>query len=83
MDKEYIGRIPIVIPSLEKQNQVIEVTNRLLEIRDKYSKQFFKEYEVLNNLLYDIYELSEKERKTINNLLREVMSVRQNGGQNE
>ncbi|HIH31298.1 TPA: N-6 DNA methylase [Candidatus Woesearchaeota archaeon] len=82
-DREYIGKIPIVVPELDKQKAVIKIVNNLLSLEDKYSAQFFLEYEELNTLLYDIYKLSESERNIINNLLKEVMSGRQNGRKNE
>jgi spore coat polysaccharide biosynthesis predicted glycosyltransferase SpsG len=48
-------------------------------IKDKYSKEFFEIYNQLNDLLFDIYDFEEDDRRLINEILKEGMSKKQNG----
>lgn len=78
-DKMYIGNLPIAIPTKEQAKDVITIVNKLLAIKDKYSKQFFESYNKLNDLLYDIYGFNKSEQELINNILKQGMSKKQNG----
>lgn len=78
-DKTYIGKLPIAIPSKKQEQMVINFVDKLLLIKDKYSKEFFEIYNQLNNLLFDIYSFEEDDRRLINEILRKGMSKKQNG----
>lgn len=78
-DKTYIGKLPIAMPTKSQEKNVIALVNKLLAIKDKYSKAFFNSYNKLNELLYDIYGFSKDERELINNILKQGMSKKQNG----
>jgi tRNA1(Val) A37 N6-methylase TrmN6 len=83
MDKKYVGQLPIVIPEKNEEKEVVKMVRTLLNIDDKYSRESFEKYNLLNEKLYKIYGLKNDEIRTIERLLREVMSVKQNGRKNE
>ena len=78
-DKAYIGKLPIATPSRKQEQKVINFVDKLLLIKDKYSKEFFEIYNQLNDLLFDIYGFEEDDKKLINKILKEGMSKKQNG----
>lgn len=78
-DREYIGKLPIVIPNEKEEGEVINIVDNLLGIEDKYSLRFIDEYAKLNKKLYEIYLLNTEEVKTIERCLKEVLSVKQYG----
>lgn len=78
-DKTYIGKLPIVIPNKKQEQMVVNFVDKLLLIKDKYSKEFFEIYNQLNDLLFEIYGFDNDDKKLINNILKEGMSKRQNG----
>ena len=78
-DKTYIGKLPIAIPSKKQEQMVTNLVDKLLLIKDKYSKEFFEIYNQLNDLLFDIYGFEEDDRRLINEILKEGMSKKQNG----
>jgi len=82
-DKQYIGKIPIMLPNKKQENKVISIVDRIMKIKDNYSKEFFELYDKLNNHIFEIYHLDKKEIDIINKLLLEVMSKKQNGISNE
>ena len=82
-DREYIGRIPIILPTAEQEKLVIEIVERILKMKDYYSKEFFDEYKELNNVLFDIYGFNQSQKESINEMLNVNMSRKQNGKQNE
>lgn len=82
-DKAYLGNLPIAQPSEKQEQIVINLVDKLLQIKDKYSKEFFIYYNELNEVLYDIYKFNLDERKLINSILKEGMSKKQNGRTNE
>jgi len=73
-DKTYIGKLPIIYPNKEINKRIEQIVKLLLSIEDKYSKKFKKEYSNLNELIYNLYNLNEKEIKTIEKSLKGVMS---------
>jgi len=82
-DREYIGKIPIVVPNKAQEDKVSTIVDSLIEMSDKYSREFFLLYSKLNKALYEIYNLSSTETDTIERLLREVMSKKHYGTTNE
>ena len=82
-DRQYIGKLPVVIPNKKQEKEVIDLVNSLIKIEDKYSKQFFSLYKDLNHTLYKIYKFSKSEIDIIEKLLREVMSKKHYGTTNE
>lgn len=78
-DKKYIGQLPVVIPDIKRQQEVINIVNKLVNIKDKYSPEFFRQYNILNYKLYNIYALSKSESQIIDTSLKEVMSKKQHG----
>lgn len=83
LDKEYLGRLPIVIPSEGDLKEVSDSVDVLMRIEDRYSKEFFTEYDKLNNKLFDIYGFDNTERKLVEGCLKDIMSVRHYGRSNE
>jgi len=73
-DKTYIGRMPIVYPNKEINKKINKIVNSLSSIEDKYSEDFKKEYNRLNKIIYNLYNLNEQEIKIIEESLKEVMS---------
>ena len=79
LDKPYIGKIPIKVVSNEKQKEVIKLVNAISELNEqliKYSdkdidkkqeltEQLNKTNEKINNLIYEFYEITEEEKKII------------------
>jgi len=82
-DREYIGKIPIVLPTPKQEKQVADIVEKILKIEDNYSKEFFEEYEKLNNIMFDIYGINQFQKELINEILTVVMSKKQNGKTNE
>ncbi|MFH1825132.1 MAG: N-6 DNA methylase [Candidatus Firestonebacteria bacterium] len=73
-DKAYIGKIPIIIPDQRTLNEIDELVDKLLSIKDKYSDSFFYFYNKLNQYLYKTYNLNDDEINNIENSLKDVMS---------
>lgn len=82
-DRQYIGKLPVVIPNKKQEKEVVDTVNSLIKLDDKYSKQFLSLYEGLNDTLYKIYKFSKSEVGIIEKLLREVMSKKHYGTTNE
>jgi len=82
-DRQYIGKLPVVIPNKKQEKEVMDIVSLLMNIEDKYSKQFFSLYEDLNHALYKVYKFSKSEIDIIEKLLREVMSKKHYGTTNE
>ncbi len=82
-DKKYLSNIPIKFPNDIQKEDIINLVEKMLKVDDKYSNDFFELYNELNNKLYEVYEFSEPEINLIESLLKEVMSVKQNGRTNE
>ena len=82
-DKSYIGEIPIIKPSRLQLDRIISLVDKLTLINDKKSKQFFEAYNKLNNLFYEIYNLTAKDISVIEESLKDVMSRKQNGREDE
>ncbi len=78
-DRTYIGKIPIIIPKIEKRKEVESVVDSLMQIENKFSKEFFDSYDKLNEKLFDIYSFNTHEQKRMRELLTEVMSRKHNG----
>lgn len=78
-DKTYIGKLPIAVPNKRHEQMVVDFVDKLLSIKDKYSKEFFEIYNQLNDLLFDIYGFEEDDKRLINEILKEGMSKKQNG----
>lgn len=81
-DREYIGKLPVVINQKEKE-KVIKIVDKLLKIENKYSSEFFKNYDELNKIIFAIYDIKDEDQIIINSLLSETMSKKQNGYKNE
>ena len=78
-DRQYIGKLPIVIPSNDQQTRVVSLVDKLLDIENKYSKKFIDLYEDLNNVLFDVYNFNKKDRDIINSVLGNNVSSKENG----
>jgi len=76
-DKAYIGKIPIVLTTPEKEKTVIDIVETILKIENLNSEEFFIEYAKLNEILFDIYGLNQSQKELINEMLNETMSKRQ------
>jgi tRNA1(Val) A37 N6-methylase TrmN6 len=72
-DKSYLGKFPIIA----------SISKKLLEIKDKYSEDFFREYDILNKLIFRLYNITNNEIEIINNILIKTMSKKQNDRTNE
>lgn len=83
LDKEYVGKLPIIIPSKTDMESVSNSVDKLIKIGDSYSIEFFDEYNKLNDKLFDIYKFNNKERQLIETCLKSIMSVRHYGRSNE
>lgn len=81
-DREYIGKLPVVVNQKEKE-KVIKIVDKLLTIENKYSSEFFKNYDELNKIIFAIYDIKDEDQIIINSLLSETMSKKQNGYKNE
>ena len=68
-DKIYLAKIPIKSVPKEKQEEVIALVDRLIRIKEK--KKLLKK---LDNLIYEIYNVGEKERNLIEEALLKIMS---------
>ena len=82
-DKQYIGKIPIRIPKKEQEKRIVSIVDKLIELKDIYSKGYFEYYDKLNDEVFKIYNLKPQEIYIINEFLLEVMSKKQNGITNE
>ena len=63
-----ISEIPIIIPSDIQQKEIVDIVDRILEIKDNdsSSEKNLKEYEeLINNKIYSIYQLTDDEIKVI------------------
>lgn len=80
MDKKYIGRLPIIIPEEREIKEVINLVDKLLELEEKNSQEYFSLFEQLNRKIYSIYKLDNSEIELIEQLLRQVMSKRHFNG---
>lgn len=81
-DREYIGKLPVIVNQKE-QDRVIKIVDKLLKINNKYSSEFFKNYDELNKIIFTIYGIKDEDQMIINSLLSETMSKKQNGYKNE
>lgn len=68
-DKAYLGKLPIIIASKDKQLKVSKVVNNL--IKNKGDKALLKE---IDKLVYSIYRINSEERHLIEKGIQEVMS---------
>jgi len=82
-DKRYIGKLPVIIPEDKDMDEVVSIVDKLLVIDDKYSKEFFGEYDKLNKKLFEIYNLDDAEIQTVEQCLKEILSGKQYGRTNE
>lgn len=78
-DRIYLGKIPVRVPEKKQLAEINNFVEKLLQIKEKYSPEFFEVYNQLNNYLYKLYDLNNEEILIIEDSLRRVMSKKQNG----
>ena len=73
LDNYYIGKIPIIKAKPEQQQEIIRLTDKIIELTkaidyaNNYEKQsMFQEYDKqINQVAYELYGLTENEIKII------------------
>ena len=78
-DKSYIEKLPFVQPSSKKLKQIQIYVEQLMNVSDKYSREFFEIYNRLNDLIFDIYGLTSSDVSIIEKTLKKTMSRRSYG----
>ncbi|MBU2576765.1 MAG: N-6 DNA methylase [Nanoarchaeota archaeon] len=78
-DKLYIGTIPVILPDKQKEDLIQGHVEKLIGIKDKYSPEFNETYAKLNKIIYQIYQITGAEIKTIEEFLKGAMSKKHHG----
>ena len=76
-DKKYISQIPIVIANGDNFNILISYVKDL-QILEYLGIEWHNTFELLNNLVYEIYGLNYKEKSFIENYIKSIQSARWN-----
>ncbi len=69
-DAKYLNQIPIVVDNIAMED-VIEIVNRMEEV-EYMSAEWFELNESLNAIVYDIYKISDEDRKYIEAEMRKI-----------
>ncbi len=72
VDSRYLRSIPFIVDN-DNFNVVLEYVNKL-ETLDYMSDEWFKYYDLLNRIVYRIYNLSEQEINFIDNFIKKTQS---------
>ena len=69
-DAKYLNQIPIVVDNIA-MDDVIDIVNQMEEV-EYMSAEWFELNETLNAIVYDIYQLSEEDKKYIETEMRKI-----------
>jgi tRNA1(Val) A37 N6-methylase TrmN6 len=76
-DRQYIGQLPMVLPTPEDAIKVIETVDLLLETNGIRNEHYGELYRLLNKQIYKIYDLEKTEIRNIETCLKETLSNKQ------
>lgn len=65
LDSSYLQHLPLLVPSKAKQEEFIQIVDKLIDIGNKKDAEFIKLNNALNQKVYELYGLSNSEVELI------------------